>query len=107
MVDDGHEFHGSDQVRDWLATAASEFAFTRTLVSAEAIDGDTWFVVNRLEGDFPGGAVDLQVRADPRSHLRARCRSLSRTRAFFVDDQPTHGPPQAIGLNLRKDADDH
>jgi ketosteroid isomerase-like protein len=62
VVDDGHEFHGTDEVRTWLATAASEFTFTRTLVSAEAAGPDTWVVVNHLEGDFPGRVVDLRYR---------------------------------------------
>jgi ketosteroid isomerase-like protein len=62
VVDEGHEFHGTDEVHHWLATAASQFTYTRTLVSAHAIDADTWLVVNRLEGDFPGGAVDLRYQ---------------------------------------------
>jgi hypothetical protein len=57
--DDGHEFAGTDEIRRWLATAASEFTFTRTLVSAEATEAGRWLVVNHLEGDFPGGVVDL------------------------------------------------
>jgi hypothetical protein len=51
VLDDGHEFRGTDEIRNWLATAASEFAFTRTLISAEAIGAATWLVVNHLEGD--------------------------------------------------------
>jgi ketosteroid isomerase-like protein len=62
VVDDGHAFRGLDEVRTWLGTAASEFTFTRTLVSAEAIDAVTWLVVNHLEGDFPGGVVDLRYQ---------------------------------------------
>jgi ketosteroid isomerase-like protein len=62
VLDDGHEFRGTDEIRNWLATAASEFTFTRTLISAEAIDAATWLVVNHLEGDFPGGIVDLRYR---------------------------------------------
>jgi ketosteroid isomerase-like protein len=60
VVDDGHEFHGSDEIRKWRATAAREFTFTRRFVSAEVIDAHTWVVVNHLEGDFPGGEVDLR-----------------------------------------------
>ena len=62
VVDDGHEFHGTEEIRAWLDSAASEFTFTRALVSAEAVDADTWLVLNRLEGDFPGGIVDLRYR---------------------------------------------
>jgi hypothetical protein len=60
VFDDGKEFHGTDEIRTWLTTAASEYTFTRTLVSAEPVDADTWLVVNHLEGNFPGGVVDLR-----------------------------------------------
>jgi hypothetical protein len=39
------------------------------LVGAEVIDTDTWLVVNHLEGDFPGGVVDLQYRFVVRDDL--------------------------------------
>src|SRR4051794_26486769 len=62
LHDDGHDHHGTDEIRHWLATAASEYTFTRTLVSAEATGDGTWLVVNHLEGDFPGGEVDLRYQ---------------------------------------------
>ena len=64
VLDDGHEYHGSDEIRRWLSTAASEYQFTRTLVSAEARDAETWIIVNHLEGNFPGGVVDLRYQFD-------------------------------------------
>jgi hypothetical protein len=64
VLDDGHEYHGSDEIRRWLSTAASEYQFTRTLVSAEALDAETWIIVNHLEGNFPGGVVDLRYQFD-------------------------------------------
>jgi ketosteroid isomerase-like protein len=62
VSDDGREFNGAAEIRTWLATVAREFEFSRTFVSAEATDDDTWFVVNHLEGNFPGGVVDLRYR---------------------------------------------
>ena len=62
MLDDGHEYNGSNEIRDWLDHAASEYTFTRSSVRAEASGGDTWLVVNHLEGDFPGGVVDLRYQ---------------------------------------------
>jgi len=62
VVDDGHEYHGYAQIRHWLDTAASEFEFTRSLVSAESLDAHRWLVVNHLEGNFPGGVVDLRYQ---------------------------------------------
>lgn len=62
VFDDGKEFHGTDEIRTWLTTAASEWTFTRTLVSAAVVDDQTWLVVNHLEGNFPGGVVDLRYK---------------------------------------------
>jgi hypothetical protein len=31
-------------------------------VSAETLDAHRWLVVNHLEGDFPGGVVDLRYQ---------------------------------------------
>jgi hypothetical protein len=62
VFDDGKEFHGTDEIRSWLTTAASEWTFTRTLVSAARVDDQTWLVVNHLEGNFPGGVVDLRYK---------------------------------------------
>jgi hypothetical protein len=62
VVDDGKEYRGSDQIRGWLEHAASEYTFTRSLVRAEATDGGRWLVVNHLEGNFPGGVVDLRYQ---------------------------------------------
>jgi len=62
VKDDGHEYHGRDEIRDWLARASTEFTYTRTLTGADAIDANSWLVTNHLEGNFPGGVVDLRYR---------------------------------------------
>jgi ketosteroid isomerase-like protein len=62
VIDEGHERKGTDDIRHWLETAATEFTYTRTPVTADALDAKTWLVVNHLEGDFPGGVVDLRYR---------------------------------------------
>ena len=59
VVDDGRTYDGIAGVESFLRTAASEYTFTRTLVSAVEIAPDHWIVTNHLEGDFPGGHVDL------------------------------------------------
>lgn len=62
VVDDGHEFVGTDEIRRFLDTAAAEFTFTRTLLRAESEGDGGWLVINHIEGDFPGGVVDLRYR---------------------------------------------
>jgi ketosteroid isomerase-like protein len=69
VVDDGHEYIGADEIRQWLSTASTEFTYTRTFVAADALDANTWLVTNHLEGDFPGNAVDLRYRFVLRGHL--------------------------------------
>ena len=62
VVDEDREYAGTDEIRQWLATTAREFTYTRAFVSAEAIADDRWVVRNHLEGDFPGGVVDLRYK---------------------------------------------
>jgi hypothetical protein len=62
VKDDGHEYRGSVEILDWLSRASVEFTYTRTMIDAIKLDADTWLVTNHLEGDFPGGVVDLHSR---------------------------------------------
>jgi ketosteroid isomerase-like protein len=62
VTDDGHDYRGPDEIRDWLSRASTQFDYTRTLTGVEAIDDNSWLVSNRLEGNFPGGVVDLRYR---------------------------------------------
>ena len=60
VIDDGREYASPDEIRDWLGHASTQFTYTRTFAGAEAVGPDTWLVTNRLEGNFPGGIVDLR-----------------------------------------------
>jgi hypothetical protein len=62
VADDGHDYRGRNEIRDWLARASTKFTYTRTLTGAGALDANTWLVTNHLAGDFPGGVVDLRYR---------------------------------------------
>jgi ketosteroid isomerase-like protein len=59
VTDDGKTYRGLVEILDWLGTAASEYTVTTTRLSAES-SGDTVTVTTRLEGNFPGGIVDLR-----------------------------------------------
>lgn len=62
VVDDGRTYATTGEITDWLASAATEYTYTTTLTAARR-DGDAHYVVvNHLEGDFPGGQVDLNFR---------------------------------------------
>lgn len=61
-VDEGHAYHGPQQIRDWLATAASEYTYTIELTGARRIDDEHYVAIHHLEGNFPGGVADLQFK---------------------------------------------
>jgi ketosteroid isomerase-like protein len=60
VVDDGRIYDGITGIESFLRTAASEYTYTRTLISASETEPDRWLITNHLEGDFPGGQVDLR-----------------------------------------------
>lgn len=67
VTDEGRTFVGTEQVQEFLRHAGSEYSYTTRLVSVEHIldedaDADRWVVVNRLEGDFPGGVAEPAFR---------------------------------------------
>lgn len=62
VVDDGHSFRGTEEIRGFLSEAGTQFDFTTELVGAERVDDTHWVAVQRLEGDFPGGVVELRYR---------------------------------------------
>jgi hypothetical protein len=62
VTDDGQTYRGQVEIRDWLSRASAKFTYTRTLMDVATVGDDTWLVTNRLEGDFPGGVVDLRYR---------------------------------------------
>jgi ketosteroid isomerase-like protein len=62
VIDDGRAYHGTDEIRAWLGRSASEYTYTTELTRALKVDDAHYDVVQHLEGDFPGGAVDLHYR---------------------------------------------
>jgi hypothetical protein len=72
VVDDGKTYEGVDGVDTFLRKAGSEYTYARTLVSAEEVASGCWRVTNRLEGNFPGGVVDLSYEFRLENGLIAR-----------------------------------
>jgi ketosteroid isomerase-like protein len=62
VTDEGHRYSGRDEIRAWLASAASEFTYTIELTSAARFGADRYDAVHHLEGNFPGGVADLHFR---------------------------------------------
>ncbi len=72
VTDDGKTYRGRDEIRDWLSTAAVEYTYTTELISTRKIDANTYVAVNHLEGNFPGGSVDLQYTFTLENNLITR-----------------------------------
>ena len=62
VTDEGHTVHGREAIGAWLTNAGSEYSFTTTFTGATVPDAAHVDVVQRLEGDFPGGVADLHYR---------------------------------------------
>jgi ketosteroid isomerase-like protein len=62
VIDEGNSYHGRGQIRDWLQRSAGEYTYTMELTGAQKVDDENYTATHRLEGDFPGGIVDLRFR---------------------------------------------
>jgi hypothetical protein len=72
VTDEGNTYHGTAGIRRWLDRSASEYTYTIELTGAEKIDDEHYTALNHLEGDFPGGVVDLHFRFTLRDGRIAR-----------------------------------
>ena len=72
VVDDCRTYRGPAAIRTFLRTAGTRFNYTTELLGAERIDDAAWIAHHRLEGDFPGGVVELAYRFELSSGLITR-----------------------------------
>ncbi|TCC26182.1 nuclear transport factor 2 family protein [Kribbella sindirgiensis] len=59
VTNDGKTYRGRDEIRAWLASAASEYSYTTELTGTRQVDEQTYVATHHLEGNFPGGTADL------------------------------------------------
>jgi ketosteroid isomerase-like protein len=71
VTDEARTYRGTDQIRAWLATSATQYTYTVKLTGALRIDGDHYDARHHLEGNFPGGVADLHFRFTLRDGLIA------------------------------------
>ena len=62
VIDEGSTYHGPGQIRDWLHRSAGEYTYTIKLTGAQKIDNERYIATHHLEGNFPGGVVDLRFQ---------------------------------------------
>ncbi|MGW3288606.1 nuclear transport factor 2 family protein [Streptomyces sp. NPDC001002] len=69
VIDDGKTYQGGAAIEGWLDRAATEFTYTIQLTAAEQTDAAHYIATHHLEGNFPGGTVDLHYRFTLRGDL--------------------------------------
>jgi ketosteroid isomerase-like protein len=62
VTDEGRTYRGRDAIGTWLGSAGGEYTFTTEFTAATTTDPAHVDVVQRLEGNFPGGVADLHYR---------------------------------------------
>ncbi|MCB0896577.1 MAG: nuclear transport factor 2 family protein [Nocardioidaceae bacterium] len=62
VLDEGRDYHGVAEIRRWRESVASRFTYTTEITKAEETGDGGYVVSTHLEGDFPGGVVDLDQR---------------------------------------------
>jgi hypothetical protein len=62
VIDDGKTWTGSSEIRAWRDTAASAYEYTTEVRDSKPINDNGFSARVRLEGNFPGGVVDLDYR---------------------------------------------
>ena len=62
VTDEGRTHHGREEIRTWLGSAASKYTYTTQFTGATRTEHVRFDVVQRLEGNFPGGEADLHFR---------------------------------------------
>ena len=76
VIDEDQEWRGQPRIREWRERVATAYEYTvdvRDAVPRGQVDGlERHDVYTHLEGNFPGGTVDLTNRFDLRDGLIAR-----------------------------------
>ena len=62
VIDDGNTYTGHDEIHRWRETEASDYIYTVEVSHVEKLDDTQYVVTHHLEGDFPGGVVDIIYR---------------------------------------------
>jgi ketosteroid isomerase-like protein len=64
VIDEGQTWRGMNEIRIWINDVAFRFEYTAGVLGIEAADDGSYVARVRLEGNFPGGTVELNVRFD-------------------------------------------
>lgn len=60
--DEGNDYDGVAEIRGWRSSVASRFTYTTEITGIQQTGDQEYLVSTHLEGNFPGGVVDLEQR---------------------------------------------
>ncbi|MEV6734136.1 MULTISPECIES: nuclear transport factor 2 family protein [unclassified Streptomyces] len=69
VIDDGATYEGTEAIGEWLGRSVTEFTYTIHLTDAQQTDATHYIATHHLEGNFPGGTIDLRYRFTLRDDL--------------------------------------
>lgn len=72
VIDDGNSYTGTAAIEKWLNRSSTEYTYTIELTGARRPDETHYTATNRLEGNFPGGIVNLRYQFALRDGLIER-----------------------------------
>lgn len=58
--DEGKTWRGRSGIREWRDKAASAYQYTTQVLEVHGVDEGEYSALVRLEGNFPGGIVELE-----------------------------------------------
>ncbi|PRY37932.1 nuclear transport factor 2 family protein [Umezawaea tangerina] len=59
VVDEGVTYRGRAEIAAWQERTSAQWTFTSTVTGERSLGEDRHLVTTHVEGDFPGGQVDL------------------------------------------------
>ena len=62
VTDEGRTVRGTEAIAAFVREGGAEFEYTTEVTGVRRVDDARWDVTHHLEGDFPGGVVDLDYR---------------------------------------------
>ncbi|HEY7993181.1 MAG TPA: nuclear transport factor 2 family protein [Candidatus Eremiobacteraceae bacterium] len=62
VIDEGKTWSGRSGIREWRDKAASVYQYTTQVLQVHEDDENEYTALVRLEGNFPGGIVELEYR---------------------------------------------
>jgi ketosteroid isomerase-like protein len=60
VIDEGGEWRGTGEIRQWRLGPVSKYEYTTTLARIDNVDDTHYRASGRIDGNFPGGTAELE-----------------------------------------------